>query len=571
LENRSALAVIYKTSHRPWPIRFRLAVSLAAASIIGTAVFSTLSHQVTRRETLEEIDNILCAAAEGAQQIVPQLLINEAEQTQRTEPQYTEAYRRAHDLLERYTEAARLEFVWAIMTRPDGTAYELISNLSPAQQAARADPMDVLLMNPYDLPPVYSEAARTGERRTGSAEDEYGSFRSCILPVTTQKGQVALFGADMEISIINSRLRREMLNDIGTAILVLIGSLLVIGVVTSKVSREMGLVVAETEAVSRFIFLGDEQRRRSMTKEVDQLFNALFDMKNGLRAFSKYVPTSVVAQVLATGKADVGGERRELSLLMTDVTDFTTISEQLEPERVMIVMSEYFDRVVEPILDARGTLDKYVGDAIFAYWNAPAHQENHAWLCCAAALAAREASNQLAREWEDMGRWAWRTRFGLHTGDTVFGNVGAPDRMDFTVIGSSVNLASRIEGLNKFYGTEILASDRLRQLADGKYLFRSIDHVLPKGAMYPFEIFELLGERDVVATDKEMMAYCLKWERAYRLFRERKWAAALVELKSFAFEHPKDKVAMIYVTQCETFLATPPPATWDGIRRFDSK
>jgi adenylate cyclase len=197
--------------------------------------------------------------------------------------------------------------------------------------------------------------------------------------------------------------------------------------------------------------------------------------------------------VLAKGEAIVGGERRELSLLMTDVADFTTISEQLEPERVMVVMSEYFDHVVTPLLEEKATVDKYVGDAIFTYWNAPQAQPDHAARACRAALKARSASVKLATEWSELGRWPWRTRFGLHAGETVFGNVGAPDRMDFTVIGSSVNLASRLEGLNKFYGTEILASGRLRTLAGDAFLFRPLDVVLPKGAFEPMEVFELIG------------------------------------------------------------------------------
>lgn len=172
--------------------------------------------------------------------------------------------------------------------------------------------------------------------------------------------------------------------------------------------------------------------------------------------------------MLAAGRAEIGGERREHSLLMTDATDFSTISEiseQLEPERVMLVMSEYFGNVVAPILDMQGTLDKYVGDAIFAYWTAPAPQNNHAELCCRAALKSREASSRLAALWESRGMWPWHTRFGLHAGETVFGNIGAPDRMDFTVIGSSVSLASCIEGLNKYYGTEILARESARTCA----------------------------------------------------------------------------------------------------------
>jgi class 3 adenylate cyclase len=553
----------------PWPIRLKLTTILAIMSMLGTGIFSAMSYQTEKASALAEIDDVLCAAAAGAQQTVPPILINQAEAPQRTEPQFTDAYRKAHDILERYVEAARLEFVWVIVARPDGTAYELISNLSPEQQAERADPLKVLLLNPYELPPVYLEAARTGEQRTGAAEDAYGSFRSCIMPMKASTGNMVLYGADMNISAVEARLSKALRTSATIGTFVLLGTLFFVWVFSANLVREVGAAVRQTQDVSHLKFAAEDKRRRSTTLEIDKLFGALHDMKSGLLAFSKYVPSAVIARVLETGKAEVGGERRELSLLMTDVTDFTTISEQLEPERVMVVMSEYFDRVVAPILKHKGTLDKYVGDAIFSYWNAPLTQSNHAVLCCRAALDARAASRALEREWEEMGRWSWHTRFGLHAGETVFGNVGAPDRMDFTVIGSSVNLASRIEGLNKHYGTEILASERLRELADHEFLFRSVDLVLPKGAFDAFEIFELLNDRAQAAPEDQ--AYVFKWQQAYRLYRNREWTKALTMFMALSTERPDDKIAALYIRRCHGYLAQPPPADWDGVTRYDSK
>lgn len=557
--------------NRPWAIRRRLAWSLAAVNIFGTVVFSTLAYQASRQATLNDIDDILCSAAEGVRAIIPPIIIDQASSPDRTEPLYSETYRASHEALERYTEAARLEFLYAITMRSDGTAYELISNLTPEQQAQRADPIKEILLKDYDPSPKMLEAAQTKARTIDVAEDEYGYFRSCLLPLTSASGEIVLFGSDMEISAVNERLLRDLVTNVGIGLLVLFGTLFVIRAVSNSMARDVRQVVSETEAVSRLSFMPDEKRLNSTTLEVDQLFGALFDMKNGLKAFSKYVPASVIKRVLATGKAEIGGERRELSLLMTDVTDFTTISEQLEPERVMIVMSEYFGNVVAPILELHGTLDKYVGDAIFAYWNAPSEQDDHAILCCRAALKSRDASNTLATQWEKEGLWPWRTRFGLHAGETVFGNVGAPDRMDFTVIGSSVNLASRIEGLNKYYGTEILASQRLRELAGDTFVFRSVDRVMPKGAIYDFEIYELLGVRDSLSTNIPAIDYLTRWEKAYGFYKARAWADALEMFRALAAEQPKDHVAGIYVKRCAEFVSTPPVASWDGIQRFDAK
>ena len=560
----------------PWALRSRLAWSLPAVNILGTLVFSTLTYEASRQSTLENIDDILCAAAEGVYNVVPALLVEEAEAETRTEPAYTDTYRQTHRALERYFAATKLNFLYAIGVRADGTAFELVSNLSPEQKKAGIDPLKDLLRKPYTPSPGMVAAAKARSRVIDVARDEYGYFRSCLVAIPfpyaahTGEGQlVGVFGADMEISDVNQRLLRDLLTNIGIGILVLIVTLTIIRAISNSVARDVRVVVSETEAVSRLNLAPEESRRRSAILEVDQLFGALFDMKTGLKAFSKYVPTSVIKRVLATGRAEIGGERRELSLLMTDVTDFTTISEQLAPEKVMGVMSEYFDNVVAPILEMHGVLDKYVGDAIFAYWNAPAPQENHAHLCCMAALKSREASNRLAARWKSEGLFPWHTRFGLHAGETVFGNVGAPDRMDFTVIGSSVNLASRIEGLNKYYGTEILASARLRDLAQDQFVFRSIDRVMPKGAIYDFEIYELLGKQgDCSGAQLEAL---IRWEEAYALFKGRKWSEALEAFTKYAAAAPHDKVAGLYVKRCQDFAASPPPPDWDGIQRFDAK
>jgi adenylate cyclase len=571
------MGVFQNFLRRPLALRRRLAWSLALVNVLGTVTFSVLAYQASRQATLENIDDILCAAAEGVRNVVPAVLVEEAEARERTEPTYTETYRATQRALERYFAATRLNFLYAIAVRPDGSAFELVSNLSPEQKQARIDPLTDLLRKPYKPSPGMVEAARSARRAIDVARDEYGYFRSCLVPVpfidAQDKGSgplVGIFGADMEISDVNDRLLRDLFTNVGIGFLVLAITLFVVRAISNSVARDVRVVVNETEDVSRLNLTAAERRQSSVILEVDQLFKALFDMKNGLKAFSKYVPSSVIKRVLSTGRADIGGERRELSLLMTDVTDFTTISEQLAPERVMGVMSEYFDNVVAPILEMHGVLDKYVGDAIFAYWNAPAWQENHAELCCAAALKSREASNQLAQRWKEKGLFPWYTRFGLHAGDTVFGNVGAPDRMDFTVIGSSVNLASRIEGLNKYYGTEILASARMRELAQNSFVFRSIDRVMPKGAIKDFEIYELLGTKESYAHDQQALNELLIWKEAYSLYKTQQWSQAQQVFTGYLQRHPNDKVAELYLARC-TDLAESKPKVWDGIQRFETK
>ena len=236
---------------RPWGIRTKLVASLTAINLAGTLLFATLAYRAAEQQSLDDIDDTLCSAASGAQQIIAPIVVNEAELKERTEPAFTTAYRTAHAELEKYAETARLEFVWSIAVRPDETAFEVVSNLSAEQQAARSDPMDVLLLNPYKLPPVYLDAAKNMARRTGTAVDGYGSFRSCIEPVKISNGNVILYGADMEITLIADRLRKGLISNITNGLLVMIGVVLIAVVFSNRISNELRDLVKDANAISR--------------------------------------------------------------------------------------------------------------------------------------------------------------------------------------------------------------------------------------------------------------------------------------------------------------------------------
>jgi len=234
-----AISVLIDFFRPPWAVRRKLAVSLAAVNIIGTVVFASLSYQAARSSALTEIDDILCAAADGLQQIVPPLVVNFAEAETRPEPQYTEAYEKAHQAIESYVEAARIEYLYAIGARSDGTSFELISNLSPEQQATRADPMKDVLLKPYELSPIMTESVASGERRIDVAQDEYGYFRSCIIPVKTANGASVIYGADLEISAVNARLLNELITNVSVGFFVLVGTLIVIRILSNTLAKDI--------------------------------------------------------------------------------------------------------------------------------------------------------------------------------------------------------------------------------------------------------------------------------------------------------------------------------------------
>jgi adenylate cyclase len=227
--------------------------------------------------------------------------------------------------------------------------------------------------------------------------------------------------------------------------------------------------------------------------------------------------------------------------LFTDVTNFTGITENADPTQVMLYTSRYFSALSEAVMASHGTVDKFIGDAVMAFWNAPADDPDHAANGCAGALAMLRANQRLNAGFEREGWPIYKTRFGLHTGEAVVGNIGSEDRMNYTALGAAVNLAARLEGLNRDYGTSILVSSTLKQRAGDRFCFRSVDRISPKGFVEAFEIYELRCER--ADADAAQSEFCHDWEIVYAALRNGPLAVAESELGAFLTKYPGDGVA----------------------------
>jgi adenylate cyclase len=265
-------------------------------------------------------------------------------------------------------------------------------------------------------------------------------------------------------------------------IVVLIGALL---------SRSLRTLAIETDLIQKFQPAAAPPVH-SVIKEIDDLGRSVAMMRSVTQTFSQFVPRRLVERLVETSTPMVlGGVRREVTLLFSDVVNFTEITEKADPTLVMQYTSRYFAAVSREIMRHGGTVDKFIGDAVMAIWNAPADDPDHVTRACAAAVAFLHANDQINAEFEREGWPAYRTRIGVHTGVAVVGNIGSEDRMNYTALGATVNLAARLEGLNKNYGTSILVSDAVRSRAGPDFLFRRIDCIRPKGFAEAFEIFEL--------------------------------------------------------------------------------
>jgi adenylate cyclase len=263
----------------------------------------------------------------------------------------------------------------------------------------------------------------------------------------------------------------------------------------SMLSRSLKTLARETDSIQRFQFT-DSPQLHSPIREIDDLGRSVFTMRTLVQTFSNFVPKRLVQQLVETGDAmRLGGTRREVTVLFTDVVNFTGITENRNPTQVMQFTSRYFAALSEAIMVNEGTVDKFIGDAVMAIWNAPIEDERHVANACAAVLACIEANRALNAEFERESWPPYHTRFGLHVGQAVVGNIGSADRMNYTVLGATVNLAARLESLNKNYGTTALVSEAVKERVEHLFEFRPVDRIRPKGFAAEFQVYELVGIR----------------------------------------------------------------------------
>jgi adenylate cyclase len=349
------------------------------------------------------------------------------------------------------------------------------------------------------------------------------------------------------------RTRRYVL----VATMALIVSILMIGAyILRRINRAHLLLVHETARMNAFQF--SPTPTRSRLRDVNEVLEGLERAKTAMRAMGKYVPLDLVRRLYHEGKEpELGGESVELSILFTDIKDFTTYAEKTEPHHLAEMLGLYLETLTQQIQQEKGTIDKYIGDAVMAFWNAPEPVSYHPLLACHAAINCLRALEELFKSeaWKGMPRFD--TRFGLHRDTVSVGHFGAPDRFNYTAIGDGVNLASRLEGLNKQYGTTIIVSETVYEVVHDHFAFRRLDRVSVKGKTRGITIYELLGDLDEGAARP---AHIARYEKAFELYSNGNFSSALEIFSAISSDPPS--VAM--ADRCRTFLETPPSGAWDG-------
>ncbi len=311
--------------------------------------------------------------------------------------------------------------------------------------------------------------------------------------------------------------------------------------------------------------------------ELQELGGAFNDMTKGLKerefiksTFERYVSKAVASEIIKNPElVRLGGSKKELTVMFSDIGGFTTLSETLTPEEVVKRLNEYFEGMSSAILEFNGTINQFQGDAIVAFWGAPVPQENHAVLACLAALRCRDFLKTLQERWIEQGIPARTFRFGINTGEVVVGNIGSSSRFEYTVIGDEVNLASRLEGANKIYGTQILISENTYRLAKEEIAARELDIIRVVGKTYPVKVYELVSLKSDL--DDRNSAILEKFQTGINLYRERKWNEAREYFEKILELNPGDTPSKEYLTRCNEYQNFPPPPDWDGVYELRSK
>jgi len=345
--------------------------------------------------------------------------------------------------------------------------------------------------------------------------------------------------------------------------LAMVSAIVITGIIVLRlVLRAQSLVLQETSRMNRFEFV--PSRHESPLGDVQEVLGGLERAKTAMRAMSKYVPVNLVRQLYRDGEEPkLGASPAELSVLFTDIRGFTTFAEQMPPDELAETLGRYLQVMATVIQGEKGTIDKYIGDAVMVFWNAPDPVELHEILACRTALRCNEALQRFYAmpEWGDAPRF--ETRFGLHRCQASVGHFGSPERFNYTAIGDGINLTSRLEALNKHYGTTIIASETIYEAAKQDFDFRLLDRVAVKGKMQGITIYELLG----ASVDGQARPQAVeRYEEAFALYQQGAFARAisLLEMQS------SDAPSLALLARCREFLAHPPPA-WDGVYGFTSK
>jgi adenylate cyclase len=301
------------------------------------------------------------------------------------------------------------------------------------------------------------------------------------------------------------------------------------------------------------------------------LYRSLFEEKEKRRvrsAFGQYLSPEVIRRLLVNPRL-VEPKKTEITVMFSDIRGFTTISEKLDAQDLALFLNQYLSDMTSLVFDHFGTLDKYIGDAVMAFWGAPFEEPGHASKACNTALKMMDRVREMQKKWEAEGKPHLDIGIGLNTGLASVGNMGSALRYGYTALGDAVNLSSRLEGLNKDYGTHILVNETTYTAAkDDGFLFRELDLIRVKGKLQPVTIYELIGhagQPSFYGAPEEVRSRLELFQMARALYCQRNWADAQKSFQAILDKWPDEGPSRAYWKRCQDYLFDEPPSGWDGV------
>jgi len=359
-------------------------------------------------------------------------------------------------------------------------------------------------------------------------------------------------------------LRRSNFVTMMIGILVLIVGIILVSKLITRIVKPIKDLIEETDKIRNFE-LSEDIVTESRMREIIYLADSLHNMKKGLRLFQQYVPKDLVRQLIETGtEAQIGGAKKQLAIMFTDIKDFTTIAGLLDPNQLMIYTCEYFDELSRIITEEKGTIDKYIGDSLMVFWGAPLPQENPSYCAARAALRCQKRLRELHKNWVSRGIPPFFTRIGIHMGSVIVGNLGSSQRLNYTALGDAVNIASRLEGTCKIYNANIIVSETVYSDIKNQFMLRFIDCVALKGKEQGIRIYELLAEQhEKIGFDID--AYNKMFAAGFAEYAKHRWDEAIANFHHCIEIYPTDTIAPLFIGRCEYFKVQPPQAGWNGV------
>ncbi len=398
-------------------------------------------------------------------------------------------------------------------------------------------------------------------------------MKSLLEPITSVTGEMreATSGISRAIQV---RTRKS-----AAIVLALIGATLLVALVVAYfAARATSRPLMQMAAVARGVGQGnlDQQAIETSGGEIGEMGRAINAMISGLRqrnllkeTFSRYTAPSVVDEVLRRGGVQLGGVKSVATIFFSDLAGFTTLAEKTPPETLVGLLNEYFGAMTKIILGSEGTLDKYIGDAILAFWGHPIAHDDDAARSCRAALEQFEQLQRLCDKWEGEGRPRLDMRIGIETGEVIVGDIGSELKLNYTVLGDTVNFVSRLESVNKIYGTHILIGENTRRLAGDAIEVREIDLLAVAGKRLPVRVYELLGMAGAVP-EAQRAGYA-HYGHGLSDYRNRRWDEAEKHLKLAQTALGGDKACEVLLGRIQQCRLAPPPQDWDGSFILDHK